>query len=75
MYKRQAMHRALTMALLDQHFGWGDRVGEGSPAVARGTRALYDADALATAISMVDDTERTDITLSLIHISEPTRPY
>ena len=60
-----AMHRALTMALLDQHFGWGDRVGDGSPAVARGTRALYDADALATAISMVDDTERTDITVQL----------
>ena len=63
-----AMHRALTMALLDQHFGWGDRVGEGSPAVARGTRALYDADALATAISMVDDTERTDITLQLFQM-------
>lgn len=63
-----AMHRALTMALLDQHFGWGDRVGEGSPAVARGTRALYDADALATATSMVDDTERTDITEQLFQM-------
>ncbi len=63
-----AMHRALTMALLDQHFGWSDRVGDGSPAVARGTRALYDADALATAISMVDDAERTDINLQIFQI-------
>jgi hypothetical protein len=56
-----AMHRALTMALLDQRFGWGDRIATASPAVARGTRALYDADALAVSISMLTDTERTAV--------------
>jgi hypothetical protein len=56
-----ALHRALTMALLDQQFGWSTRIATEAPAVARGTRALYDADALAVAQSLLDDTERTAV--------------
>ncbi len=49
-----ALHRALTMALLDQHFDWGARLEGASPAVRRGTRALYDGDALAVAQTLLD---------------------
>ena len=56
-----ALHRALTMALLDQQFGWGDRIATASPAVAVGTRALYDADALAVAQSLLTDKDRTAV--------------
>lgn len=50
---RFAMYRALTAALLDQHYGWGGNIDGASPSVVRGTRALYEADALATASSML----------------------
>lgn len=53
-----AMHRALTAALLDQHFGWGARVEGQAGTVVRGTRALYEADALLTAQSLVPDDDR-----------------
>ena len=56
-----ALHRALTMALLDQQFGWSDRIATASPAVAVGTRALYDADALAVAQSLLTDGDRTAV--------------
>lgn len=39
-----AMHRALTLALLDQEFGWWGKAQHSSPAVARGMRAIYDAE-------------------------------
>jgi len=55
---RFAMYRALTAALLDQEFGWGGRIDDASPTVIRGTRALFEADALATASSIVTPTER-----------------
>lgn len=58
---RFGMHRALAMALLDQQFGWSDRVKDVSPTTARGTRAYYDADALATAVDLATPRERTDI--------------
>ena len=58
---RFGMHRALTLALLDQEFGWSDRTQDASPSVARGTKAYYDADALAVAVGMTTPTERTDI--------------
>lgn len=53
-----AMQRALTLALLDQTYGWGARVKGASPSVASGTRALYDADALATADALTSATAR-----------------
>ncbi|MDO8391101.1 MAG: hypothetical protein Q7V57_11480 [Actinomycetota bacterium] len=59
--ERFALQRALTLALLDQEYGWGSRIAGAPPAVARGTRALYDADALATATSLVDDAERVNV--------------
>jgi hypothetical protein len=52
--KTFSLHRALTMALLDQKFGWSARVAEASPAIARGTRALYDGDAMAVAHELLD---------------------
>jgi hypothetical protein len=55
---RFAMHRALATALLDQEYGWGSRISGAAPAVVRGTRALYEADALATAASMLSATDR-----------------
>lgn len=49
-----ALQRALAMALLDQEYGWGARL-EGVPGSVRiGTFALYDADAVATVLSMTD---------------------
>ncbi len=47
--KEFSLHRALTMALLDQKFGWSTRIADASPAIARGTRALYEGDAMAVA--------------------------
>jgi len=55
---RFAMHRALATALLDQEYGWGGRTSGATPAVIRGTRALYEADGLATALSMLSATDR-----------------
>jgi hypothetical protein len=65
---RFGLHRALTLALLDQEYGWGDRVDDASGAVARGTRALYDADALATAVAMTSDAERSEIIMQIFGI-------
>ncbi len=58
---RFGMQRALTLALLDQQFGWGKRLQGVAPSVARGTLAYYDADALATAVGLATPAERTDI--------------
>ncbi|MCE9621603.1 MAG: hypothetical protein K8R99_04560 [Actinomycetia bacterium] len=55
---RFAMYRALTTALLDQKYGWGGRIDDAAPAVVRGTQALYEADALATASSMITASDR-----------------
>jgi hypothetical protein len=63
--KTYAMHRALTMALLDQRFGWGARVNGASPAVQRGTRALYDGDALAVARALLDAVPGDDLRTAL----------
>jgi hypothetical protein len=60
-FRQFSIERALTLALLDQHFGWSGRVAAAPPAAARGTRALYDADAMAVALSLVDSTERPKI--------------
>ena len=60
---RFAMHRALALALLDQEFGWSDSIKGLSPAIARGTLAFYDGDALATAVGMESPSQRTDIAL------------
>jgi hypothetical protein len=58
---RFGMHRALALALLDQEFGWSERVKHSAPSVVRGTRAFYDGDALATAIELTQGQERSDI--------------
>ena len=56
-----ALQRALTMALLDQHYSWSVVVANGSPSVATGTRMVYEADALSTALSLVTESERRAI--------------
>jgi hypothetical protein len=61
--RRFALQRALALALLDQEYGWGGRAADQSPAVQRGMRALYDADALAVASALLDDTERANVLL------------
>jgi hypothetical protein len=58
---RFAVERALTLALLDQEYGWSGRVSGKPESVVRGTRALYDADALAVATSLLTDTERSTL--------------
>lgn len=59
--RRFALERALTLALLDQEYGWSGRVSDKPDSVVRGTRALYDADALAVATSLLTDTERSTL--------------
>jgi hypothetical protein len=49
---RFAMHRAMTMALLDQQFDWSTRLVTATPAAALAIRATFDADALAVANSL-----------------------
>ncbi|MBI4884446.1 MAG: hypothetical protein HY826_10390 [Actinobacteria bacterium] len=58
---RFAMHRALASALLDQEYGWGRRAAGGAPTVSRGTRALYEADALATATGLLTAADRASV--------------
>lgn len=61
-----ALHRALTLALLDQQFGWGGKVADAAPALVRGTRALFDADALETAQAMLTPTDRTAVIAQIL---------
>ena len=49
---RFAMHRAMTMALLDQEFEWSTRLATATPAAALAIRATIDGDALAVANSL-----------------------
>jgi hypothetical protein len=44
-----AIHRALTVALLDQQYGWSGRAATATPAAAFAIRATIDGDALAVA--------------------------
>lgn len=55
---RFAMFRALAAALVDQEYGWGSQIDGEPPAVVRGTSALYEADAIATASGMLNATDR-----------------
>ncbi len=52
-----AMDRALTMALLDQHFGWSTELAGLAPAEQIAVRALFDGDALSTAMAIIDPSE------------------
>jgi len=61
--RRFALQRALALALLDQEYDWGGRAADQSPAVQRGMRALFDADSLAVASALLDDTERANVLL------------
>lgn len=63
-----ALHRALAMALLDQQFGWAARLAGQPLAVATGTRMLYESDALATALSLVVESERVAISDQLVDL-------
>jgi hypothetical protein len=53
-----ALHRALTMALLDQQFKWSSQLTQAAPAVVLGTRAVFDADAIAVALRLISDRDR-----------------
>ncbi len=53
-----ALHRALTMALLDQQFKWNSQLTQAAPSVVLGTRAIFDADAVAVALRLVSDRDR-----------------
>jgi hypothetical protein len=53
-----ALHRALTMALLDQQFKWSSQLTQAAPAVVLGTRVIFDADALAVAFRLLNDHDR-----------------
>jgi hypothetical protein len=44
-----AIDRALTMALLDQHMRWSERIATANPSEALAVRAVMDADAIAVA--------------------------
>jgi hypothetical protein len=44
-----AIHRAMTMALLDQQYDWSGRAASATPAASFALRATVDADALAVA--------------------------
>jgi hypothetical protein len=57
-WRTYALHRALTMALLDQHYDWSSRIATLAPTAARGTVALYDADAIAVADALLEDATR-----------------
>ncbi len=49
-----SLDRALTMALLDQHYGWSADLAELEPAERTAVRALFDGDSLSTAMAIVD---------------------
>jgi hypothetical protein len=53
-----ALHRALTMALLDQQFKWSSQLTQAAPTVVVGTKAIFDADAIAVALRLVSDRDR-----------------
>ena len=60
-----ALHRALTMALLDQTFNWSRRLADASPSVLRGTRGMYDAEALNVATSLLAPDQRAAVNAQL----------
>ena len=49
-----SIDRALTMALLDQHYEWSTGLAELEPAERTAVRSLFDGDALSTAMAIVD---------------------
>jgi hypothetical protein len=49
-----SVDRALTMALLDQHYGWSTDLADLEPAERTAVRALFDGDSLSTAMAIVD---------------------
>lgn len=56
-----AIQRALGMALLDQHYAWSTLLAGEPLSVVTGTRMVVEADALATAQSLVTEAERVAI--------------
>ncbi len=65
-----SLHRALTLALLDQHFGWSERIKDESQSVVIGTRAYYDGDAMAVALALLSDDDRELVRGQLFGIYE-----
>jgi P pilus assembly chaperone PapD len=47
------------MALLDQQFKWSSQLTQAAPSVVLGTRAVFDADAVAVALRLLSDRDRT----------------
>jgi hypothetical protein len=58
-----SMDRALTMALLDQHYDWSTQVVELEPAARAAVLALFDGDAVSTARAIVDPSEADEADL------------
>lgn len=55
-----ALTREMTLALTDQHHGWYDSLPSADPASRAGTIALFDGDALDTAV-VITDTALADV--------------
>ncbi len=52
-----AMDRALTMALLDQHYEWSAGLADLDPSQRTAVRAMFDGDAVSTAMAIVDPSD------------------
>lgn len=66
--KTFALHRALTMALLDQQYKWSKQLVGSAPTVVIGTRALYDGDALSVAQTLLSPADRAEIPKQLFEM-------
>lgn len=64
--QRFALHRALTVALLDQQSDWSTRLATASPAAAFAIRATIDGDALAVANSLAAKNEPDQLAPELL---------
>jgi hypothetical protein len=67
-FRRFSIERALTMALLDQHFAWSNHITGESQSVQIGTRALFDADAMATATSLIPTSSKSRIATQMFQM-------
>jgi len=67
-FRRFSIERALTMALLDQHFAWSNKITNESQSVQIGTRALFDADAMATATSLIPASSKSRIATQMFEM-------
>ena len=66
--RRFAISRALTEALLDQHFDWTTEVQSLNASADFGVRAIVDADALSVASSLLTNGEATQIVTDQLNL-------